>query len=65
MNKILDLRFVIGLFFTIIGVILLVYGFMNFDNTMSLNKAIGWGVEDHSFINRWCGIVFTLSLIHI
>lgn len=31
MNKLFDLRFVIGLFFTIIGVLLLVYGFMGKD----------------------------------
>ncbi len=46
MNKILDLRFVIGVFFTIVGLLLLGYSFMN-DN------------EASSSINLWCGIVFS------
>lgn len=45
MNKILDLRFVIGVFFTIVGLLLLGYSFIN-DN------------EASSSINLWCGIVF-------
>ena len=47
MNKIFDLRFVIGSFFTIIGILLLVFSFMN-----------SAGMQQD--INRWCGIVFTL-----
>jgi uncharacterized membrane protein len=46
MNKLLDLRFVIGLFFTIVGIMLLVYGLM----------ASG----DGNSLNRWCGIVFII-----
>ena len=44
MYKLLDLRFVIGAFFCIIGILLLIYSFQNEDN----------GRE----INRWCGVVF-------
>lgn len=46
MNKILDLRFVIGVFFTIVGLLLLGYSFMNES-------------ESSKAINQWCGIVFT------
>jgi drug/metabolite transporter (DMT)-like permease len=46
MNKILDLRFVIGVFFTIVGLLLIGYSVMN-DN------------ESSRTINQWCGIVFT------
>jgi uncharacterized membrane protein YidH (DUF202 family) len=61
MNKILDLRFVIGVFFTIVGLLLLGYSFA--DHTAGqwdLNKTIGRGYEDHSSINRWCGIIFAI-----
>lgn len=44
MNKILDLRFVIGVFFTIIGILLLGISFSD--------------SGDATVINRWCGIVF-------
>jgi uncharacterized membrane protein HdeD (DUF308 family) len=44
MNKILDLRFVIGVFFALVGILLFGYSFM----------------EDHSAINRWCGIIFAI-----
>lgn len=46
MNKILDLRFVIGVFFTIIGVMLLGVSFSD--------------QNDASSINRWCGAVFAI-----
>jgi uncharacterized membrane protein len=45
MNKILDLRFVIGVFFTIVGLLLLVYSFTS-------------SAETSQSINQWCGIVF-------
>jgi len=45
MNKLFDLRFVIGLFFTIIAVLLLVYSFLG-------------GAEAASPVNRWSGAVF-------
>jgi hypothetical protein len=57
MNKILDLRFVIGVFFTLIGLLLFGYSF-NDTGEWNLNKTIGWGYENHTSINRWCGIVF-------
>ena len=47
MNKLLDLRFVIGLFFTLIGLLLLVYSF--FATTQ---------LETGESINRYTGIVF-------
>lgn len=47
MNKIFDLRFVIGSFFTIIGILLLIFSFMNSP-----------GLQQD--INRWCGIAFIL-----
>ncbi|HEX2607475.1 MAG TPA: hypothetical protein VHK91_08850 [Flavisolibacter sp.] len=47
MNKLLDLRFVIGAFFLIVGLLLLVYSFAS--------KA-----ADAQEVNRWCGIVFAL-----
>ncbi len=46
-NKILDLRFVIGVFFTIVGLLLLGYSFMNDADTASA-------------VNRWCGITFEI-----
>ena len=45
MNRLIDLRFVIGLFFFIIGLILLGYSFIT-------------SVVDAVAINRWCGLVF-------
>ncbi len=47
MNKLFDLRFVIGAFFTIIGIILLLYAFTS-------------GADDAQTINRWCGIAFII-----
>ena len=46
-NSILDLRFVIGAFFTIIGIMLLVYGFVSGDTAAQT-------------VNRWCGGAFSL-----
>ncbi len=45
MNSLLDLRFVIGLFFVIIGVLLLLDSFLV-------------SAADAQITNRWCGIVF-------
>lgn len=47
MNKLFDLRFVIGAFFTIIGFILIVYAFTS-------------AAEDIRAINRGCGIGFVV-----
>ncbi len=61
MNKILDLRFVIGVFFTIVGILLLGYGLAGYSHPgeVNLNKAAGWGwPPEGSSINRWCGILF-------
>ena len=52
MNKFFDLRFVIGSFFTVVGVLILVYSFLTKN-----------GMQD---VNRWCGgifIVFGLIMI--
>jgi len=46
MNKLLDLRFIIGLFFAITGTIL--FG----------NSILGNNTPDAVIINRWCGIIF-------
>jgi hypothetical protein len=47
MDKILDLRFVIGTFFTIVGVMLLIYGLTS--DAIAIRS-----------VNRWCGITFTI-----
>ncbi len=47
MNKLFDLRFVIGSFFLLIGILLLGYSFLSADNVSSTHS-----------INRWCGIFF-------
>jgi hypothetical protein len=47
MDKILDLRFVIGAFFTIVGIMLLVYGLTS--DAVAIRS-----------VNRWCGITFTI-----
>jgi uncharacterized membrane protein YidH (DUF202 family) len=46
MNKFFDLRFVIGAFFSIVGVLVLAYGFIN--------------RKEMQEINRWCGGIFIL-----
>jgi uncharacterized membrane protein len=43
MNKLFDLRFVIGLFFLVIGILVLLYSFIT---------------ESGKEINRLCGILF-------
>ncbi len=45
MNKFFDLRFVIGLFFLIVGILLLVYSFTNVH-------------EAQQSVNRYCSISF-------
>jgi uncharacterized membrane protein HdeD (DUF308 family) len=47
MEKLLDLRFVIGLFFLVIGVLLLVYSFLT-------------SSADDQEVNTWCGIIFSI-----
>jgi uncharacterized membrane protein len=47
MKKLFDLRFVIGLFFGIIGIVLIVYAFLG-------------STTDATSINKWCGIIFTV-----
>jgi hypothetical protein len=47
MKKLFDLRFVIGVFFTLVGVLLLAYSFLA-ANT------------DGQSINRWCGSIFAI-----
>ncbi len=50
MNKFFDLRFVIGLFFLVIGIILLIYSFTNVH-------------EMHQAVNKWCSISFIVFAI--
>lgn len=45
MDKFFDLRFVIGLFFLVVGILLLIYSFTNLH-------------EAHQSVNRWCSISF-------
>ena len=47
MKKLLDLRFVIGVFFTLIGFLLLAYHFMSAEGTTSA-------------VNLWAGVVFAV-----
>jgi len=47
MKKLFDLRFVIGIFFIVIGILILLYGFFD-------------PVSDPMAVNKWCGFVFTL-----
>ena len=47
MNKLFDLRFVIGSFFLIVGILLLIYGFL-----VETKQA--------SDVNRWCGGFFVI-----
>jgi uncharacterized membrane protein HdeD (DUF308 family) len=46
MNKFIDLRFVIGSFFTVVGILLIIYSFLNKTE-----------VQD---VNRWCGGIFII-----
>jgi len=45
MNKLFDLRFVIGLFFSVVGILVFGYGFLASKN-------------DLQEVNRWCGAIF-------
>ena len=45
MKRLLDLRFVIGVFFLVVGILLLVHGLT---------------VPDGADVNRWCGIIFSV-----
>jgi uncharacterized membrane protein HdeD (DUF308 family) len=45
MNRLFDLRFVIGAFFTIAGLLLLLYSFITHSN-------------EPQNVNRWCGGIF-------
>ena len=47
LNKLFDLRFVIGSFFSIVGLLLLIYGFLI-------------ETKGSSSVNRWCGILFVI-----
>lgn len=47
MNKFFDLRFVIGIFFLAVAILLLLYSFTN-------------PTVEHAMVNRWCGIVFMI-----
>ena len=48
-KKLLDLRFVIGLFFLLVGLLLVAYSLLGADKE-----------KDAENIDRWCGIVFGL-----
>ncbi len=47
MNKLFDLRFMIGLFFLVVGILLTIYGLASGDHE---NAAINWR----------CGLLFTV-----
>jgi hypothetical protein len=49
MKKLLDLRFVIGVFFTVVGSLLILYHFIGESAT-----------ESNTMINIWCGVLFLL-----
>lgn len=49
MSKLFDLRFIIGLFFTVVGLMLLIYGLMTRNEVANAHE-----------VNRWCGACFTL-----
>ena len=50
MNKFFDLRFVIGAFFLVVGILLLIYSFTN-EEVM------------HAAVNRWSSITFIVFAI--
>lgn len=50
MNKFFDLRFVIGIFFLAVGIILLIYSFFN------------EGVA-HAAVNRWSSVFFIVFAV--
>ena len=47
LNKLFDLRFVIGSFFLLVGILLLAHSLISSDTTLNMQT-----------VNRWCGIVF-------
>lgn len=47
LNKLFDLRFVIGSFFLLVGILLLGYSFLSPNNDLNMHT-----------INRWCGLFF-------
>ena len=47
MSKLFDLRFVIGVFFLAIGILLLIHSFVADEQAVQ-------------GVNRWCGVAFTL-----
>jgi len=47
MNKLFDLRFVIGSFFSVVGILLLLYAFVS-------------EAENQQAINSWCGGLFII-----
>ncbi|HWJ90045.1 MAG TPA: hypothetical protein VNR87_02990 [Flavisolibacter sp.] len=49
MNKLFDLRFVIGTFFGLVGLLLLAYGFTTADDTFNAHA-----------VNKWCGTLFVI-----
>ena len=49
MHKLLDLRFVIGVFFLVTGILLLAYSFFVTD-----------AIDNASTVNRWCGSAFAI-----
>lgn len=50
MNKFFDLRFVIGAFFFVVGILLLLYSFTN-------------PTIEHAAVNRWSGIFFLVFAV--
>ena len=50
MNKFFDLRFVIGVFFLVVGILLLIYSFTN--ETVA-----------HAAVNRWSSIFFIVFAV--
>lgn len=46
MKRLYDLRFVIGMFFLVVGVLLLAYGLIG-------------GTPESAEVNTWCGGIFT------
>ena len=49
MNKLFDLRFVIGSFFLIVGILLVGYSFLSDETALNMQT-----------VNRWCGMFFTV-----
>jgi uncharacterized membrane protein YidH (DUF202 family) len=61
MRNVFHLRFVVGVFSILIGILLLSQGFNdNRYGQWNLNKAIGWGYKDYSAIKRWCGAILMI-----